>query len=148
MKNPVNVVNTERNIQPTRLSFTQNNGCSMAIMVDTTDNDALVLRAIPKAFNEAYAEAQIQRASPSDSPKFFDPAAVRVLYTAIQRALTLLEPSSDERLSDVMKILAIGVLRAAASGDRDVARLARAACWYYLAKTSSDAAPPSTVTWQ
>jgi hypothetical protein len=120
----------------------------MAMMADTRDSDVLILPKVSKAFEEAYAEAQRHRASPSDTPKFFDPAAVRILYAAVRRASTLLEPSPDERLSEVMSILVIGVLRAAASGDRDVERLARSACWYYLAKTSPDAAPPSTVTWQ
>jgi hypothetical protein len=78
---------------------------------------------------------------------FFDPATVQNLYAAIRHAwqlIVVLEPVSEGRRDAMIDALAVGVLRAANAGERDVGRLARAACWYLISRRRhGDAATPS-----
>lgn len=78
---------------------------------------------------------------------FFDPVTVKNLCAAIRHAwqmIVVLEPVSERRRDAVIDALAVGVLRAANAGERDVGRLARAACWYLISRgRHSGAAAPS-----
>jgi hypothetical protein len=77
---------------------------------------------------------------------FFDPVTVKNLYAAIRHAwqmIVVLEPVSEGRRDAVIDALAVGVLRAANAGERDVGRMARAACWYLISRRRRGAAAPS-----
>lgn len=106
----------------------------MAVMVG---NSAQFLREQSSALDEVGA------------PLFFDRAAVEGLYAAVRQAwhmIAVVEPVSASRRNAMIDALAIGVLRAVSQGERDVGRLARAACWYLISRGHRPAAPPLSAT--
>lgn len=108
----------------------------MAMMIGNT---AQFMRGKSKAVEEGSVTA------------FFDPATVENLYAAIRHAwqmIVVLEPVSDGHRDAVIDTLAVGVLRAANAGERDVGRLARAACWYLIGRGRRSRAATSSAAAQ
>lgn len=68
-------------------------------------------------------------------PAFFDPREVERLQEAVDQARLILNDAgvSADRHSFVDRLLAAAVLRAAQDGQRDIARLTRAACDRWVA---------------
>jgi hypothetical protein len=70
-------------------------------------------------------------------PKYedFEPRTLHTLYVAVERAwsaISAADPASLPKRNEILNVLAEGAFKAAREGERDMIRLSRAACAFWV----------------